>query len=157
MKVADIAARMTAAQNAADKAAKQTVATAALKAKLAIQSGSPARLRGVGKSGAKLGVSYRLSGAGARTTATVRATGPWQLIEEDTRPHVIRSKRRGRKKGRGGQGAIVIPGVGPRVAAHHPGTRGKHPWAKGVEKAMPLVAAEMRTQVTNTVLAALRG
>jgi hypothetical protein len=28
-----------------------------------------------------------------------------------------------------------------RATAHHPGTKGKHPWAKGVESARPIVKA----------------
>jgi hypothetical protein len=87
----------------------------------------------------------------------LKATGPWQLIEENTSPHIIRPKRRSKSKGRGAKGAIGIPGIGPRAYAHHPGTKGKHPWAKGVEKAEPLVAKEMSKTMANIATAAFRG
>ena len=101
------------------------------------------RLRGVGKKGAKIGVRYDIQGR--KNSALIRATGPFQLIERDTKAHrvpklyknqfsatnspllsipkVSRSAKRGK---------IAIPGVGVRAWANHPGTKGKHPWDKGV-------------------------
>lgn len=87
------------------------------------------RLRGVGRNGAKVGVSYTVTG----TTARVRATGPFPLIESDTKAHRIPRERGKRARKR----YAVIPGVGVRAFADHPGTKGKHPWKKGVAAAQP--------------------
>lgn len=89
------------------------------------------RLRGVGKKGAKIGVRFDLAG----DKALVRATGPFQLIERDTKAHRIPKVRGARAKKKR---VVVIPGVGVRAWASHPGTQGKHPWAKGVVAARPV-------------------
>jgi hypothetical protein len=89
------------------------------------------RLRGVGKRGAKIGVRYDFGG---RTTALVRATGPFHLLESDTKTHRIPKERGARARKR----VVVIPGVGVRAFAQSRGTKGKHPWAKGVVAAMPI-------------------
>ena len=88
------------------------------------------KLRGVGKNGAKIGVSFTVTGS----TALVKATGSaFPLIESNTKAHRIPREqgRRGRKR------YAVIPGVGVRAFANHPGTKGKHPWRKGVIAARP--------------------
>lgn len=84
------------------------------------------RLSGVGKRGAAVGVRYKVHPE--TKTARVFMTGPAQLIERDTKAHRIPRENRRRNKKR----PIVIPGVGPRRSANHPGTRGQHPWEKGV-------------------------
>lgn len=89
------------------------------------------RLRGVGKKGAKIGVRYDFGG---RTTALVRATGPFHLIERTNKAHLIPKQRGARARKR----IVVIPGVGVRAYANHPGSKGKHPWAKGVVAAIPV-------------------
>lgn len=96
------------------------------------------KLSGVGKRGAKIGVSYTVGGS----TAIVRATGPVQLIESDTKAH-----RMPRTRVRGKRRVVVIPGVGVRSSAQHPGTKGQHPWRKGVEAARPLVGAVFAEQL----------
>lgn len=98
----------------------------------------------VGKRGKKIGVSYD---AGTTTgTAVIRATGPVQLIESATKPHRIpRDTARGRRR------VVVIPGVGVRASANHPGTRGKHPWAKGVAVAIPLVPKIVDLELNRTL------
>lgn len=57
------------------------------------------RLRNVGKNGSKLGVRYDIKGT-RNPTSLIRATGPWQLIEHNTKPHIIVAKRLGRGQGR---------------------------------------------------------
>lgn len=57
------------------------------------------RLRNVGARGAKLGVRYDIKGT-KNPTSLIRAIGPWQIIENDTRPHIIVAKRLGRGQGR---------------------------------------------------------
>lgn len=89
------------------------------------------RLRGVGKKGAKIGVRYDFGG---RKTALVRATGPFHLLERDNKAHRIPKERGSRARKR----VVVIPGVGVRAFAQHPGTKGKHPWEKGVVAAIPI-------------------
>jgi hypothetical protein len=145
LNVAEVAGRMRAVEESTAKGMRVTVTAAAMKAKVAISAGAPA----------SLGVRYTLSGSETNPSAKLRATGPWQLIEENTSPHTIGPKRRGRARGR--RGAVVVPGTGPRAVVHHPGTQGKHSWAKGVDRAAPLVAAEMRKQMTNIAVAAFGG
>lgn len=88
------------------------------------------KLRGVGKKGQKIGVRYDLIGK----TALVRATGPFHLIERDTKAHRTPKVRGSRARHR----LIVIPGIGVRAFANVKGTKGKHPWEKGVLVAVPL-------------------
>lgn len=89
------------------------------------------RLSGVGKRGAKIGARYDFVGP---NTAIVRATGPFHLLERDTKAHRIPKVRGTRARKR----VVVIPGVGVRAWANHPGSKGKHPWAKGVAAAIPI-------------------
>jgi hypothetical protein len=91
----------------------------------------------VGKRGARIGVRYDLV---SDTAAVVRMTGPAHLIERDTQAHRIprEARGRGRRQTRNVK-HLYIPGVGVRMSAQHPGTKGKHPWAKGVTAAVPVV------------------
>lgn len=137
-----------------------------------IQAGAPARLSGVGKNGASLGIRQHKSGSFAQPQTVLKASGPWQLIEHNTRPHIIVSRKLGgsrrrrtnlasglfvRASGRrvtttrrGERGAIRTP-QGLRAYAQHPGTRGKHVWKKGVERGTPAAtlafAKVMRTDL----------
>lgn len=86
------------------------------------------RLRGVGRTGAKVGVRHNVRGAKS-PTAIVRAVGPLHLIENPSKPHEIQPRKRGGKK------ALSTP-YGPRASVQHPGVRNpKRPWAKGKPKA----------------------
>lgn len=109
--------------------AAQTVKTS-VRSQLAAAGVENGKLRGVGKKGAKVGVRYDILG----DKALVRATGPFQLIERDTKAHRIPKVRGARARKR----VVVIPGVGVRAWANHPGTKGKHLWAKGVVAAVPI-------------------
>lgn len=83
----------------------------------------------VGKKGQRIGVRYTLG----TTSARVFMFGPAHLIESDTKAHRIPRATVGRgKRTKANRKVIVIPGVGVRQSAQHPGTRGKHPWAKGL-------------------------
>lgn len=88
------------------------------------------KLRGVGKKGARIGVRYDI----ANNKALVRATGPFHLLERDTKAHRIPKVRGSRARKR----VVVIPGVGVRAFANVKGTKGKHPWEKGVAAAIPI-------------------
>ena len=103
-------------------------------------TGGDGRLSGMRRG--RLGVSFKIAGR----EAIFRATGPWQIVEGDTSPHLIRPRRKR---------AVVIPGVGPRRFANHPGTTGKHPWAKGSGEAVKPAAAVMRTRILRIVRSAM--
>lgn len=121
--------------------AAQAVKTS-VTAQMALAGVTGGKLRGVGRKGAKIGVRYDLAGK----TALVRATGPFHLIERDTKAHRLgrgtRSATSGLPlvdaSGQDIQSVVTIPGVGFRAWANHPGTQGKHPWVKGVVAAMPI-------------------
>lgn len=117
---------------------KGQVGRSALITKKSVQAFMPARLRGAGKKGAKLTVRYNEGTFGDGAKALVYVTGPAQLIERDTKSHRIPRERgsRGRRR------YAVIPGIGVRAYANHPGTKGKHPWQKGVDVAVPLITRE---------------
>lgn len=132
---------------------KTTVRAAAQLAKEIEQAGAPRKLRGVGKHGALLGVRYTLSLSGDEPKALVFATGPWQLIEDDTKAHQIPRQRRSRTF-EGVFGHAVVPGGaeggvhgkrGVRTRVHHPGTHGKHPWAKALPKAEVAISRLFQT------------
>ncbi len=135
---------------------------AALLVKKHVLALTPGRLSGVGKSGAKLGVRYNIGKYEGRSKALVFATGPFHLIERNTRPHAIpklagsNTRTTGRKirakKGRlfgpafGGlsrkaldKKPLKLGGSTYRAHVHHPGTKGKHPWERGVAIAAPKI------------------
>lgn len=155
------------------KANKTSVTRAAFVAKDMIQHeikrvAPSGRLRNVGSSpGAKIGVRYDVKGT-KNPTALVRAIGPLHLLENPISPHVIIPKKVGRgAKGRGsrrenkqalydalfggtyaGQKPMRTP-YGPRFRVEHPGVQNQpRPWAKGVQRARPMVKREVdRTYV----------
>lgn len=119
------------------------------------------RLRGVGKKGAKVGVSSTVAGR----NALVKATGPLHLLERDTRPHRLGRGTRSATSGlplvnASGQDiqrkVVTIPGVGFRAFADHPGTKGKHPWRKGVVAALPAAAKANQVALKQAMSRAFR-
>ena len=92
--------------------------------------GSDLRLSGVGKRGAKVGVRYDLAGS---DRVTVKATGPLHFVAHPMGAHQIPKKRGKRARRR----YAVIPGVGVRAWARHPGTSGKDTWNRGAKRARP--------------------
>ncbi len=135
------------AQKAMETAAKTSVETTALAVKKSITEISPARLRGVGKRGAKLSVRYNLDNYPDGRKALVYALGPWQLIEGDTKAHRVPKQRSSRARRR----VVVIPGVGVRAYANHPGTKGKHLFAKGAVAGL-LVGREITKRETSAAI-----
>jgi hypothetical protein len=100
----------------------------------------------------------------------ISATGPLQIINNDTAGHVIRSaySKGRRRKGfvgptasgqfRGDARAVLnIPGIGFRRSARHPGTKGKNTWERGRQKAEPQIVKTMRKNTTAALSAALKG
>lgn len=126
---------------------------AALATKKAVQVrlavAAPRGRLNVGKRGQKIGVRYTL----LPKSAKVFMTGPAQLIERDTKPHRIPKER---KTGRAKRRYAVIPGVGVRAWANHPGTKGKHPWRKGLLDAQNNVQRATADHYFDTVKKALR-
>ena len=129
------------------------------------------RLSGAGN--AKLGVNYKLDLNGGHSTSLMKATGPWQLIEFDTKSAGIVTGRTGRIKGRGARrrtrerdlniafGAVgSLSGVKPLAWAGgaHPfarvkdaPTKGQHPFRKGWELGTPAVVSELKRSNVNAV------
>jgi hypothetical protein len=102
-------------------------------------------LRGVGKKGAHLGVIAEVTGPDAAPLGVLKASGPWHFIEHDNRPHQIpRATSKGRRR------YAVIAGQ-PYSVAHHPGTKGKHPWKLGTEKAKPEIARVYARELVATI------
>lgn len=135
------------ARDAADLP-KGQVGRSALLTKKSVQVFMPDRLRGVGKKGAKLTIRYNEGSYADGAKALVYVTGPAQLIERDTAKHQIPRARGPRARSRWAvlpQAVARSSGKGEsRVFArvNHPGTKGKHPWAKGVAAALPLINRE---------------
>lgn len=99
------------------------------------RTGGDLRLSGVGKNGARVGVSYDIKGF-TNPTALVKATGPFHFIERDTRKHIVgrgRGGQRGRKRLRLPDGSVRMGGW---MAG---GSRGTAPWKQGVRLAKPRV------------------
>jgi hypothetical protein len=112
---------------------------------MAGDSGGDRVLSRVGRRGAKIGAAYRLERSGDGWKATLRATGAVPLIANPIKPHAIPKQRtRGRRR------VVVIPGIGVRASAQHPGTRGKNTWERGRERAQPRMTriAQQRTDKT---------
>lgn len=145
---AQFAGKMTALGVAVEKLPKSAATKAAVAGGKVITAGAPDRLRNVGKNGSKLGVRVTAESVGpAAATATIQATGAWPIIESDTPPHAIPrlvgSKSRAKNPlygpAFGGENVkkLMTP-YGVRATVWHPGTKGKHPWAKGVPKVVVL-------------------
>ena len=111
------------------------------------------RLSGVGRKGAKVGARYDIKGSDANPRGYIRGTGAIALIELDTKPHdiypkgyqfTIRGRRRGKNK------ALKFGG---RFAAysHTGGTTGKHPFAKGANKAGPRTPKIFQEEVRDAI------
>lgn len=120
--------------NASRKGVEQVSLDLTRKARrnIAGASGGDSRLSGVGKRGTKVGARYTLKGE----TALVRAEGPLQLIERDTKAHSIVPRSVSRTRRTAGPKALSTP-YGPRYSVDHPGTRGQHPFEKAVDATAP--------------------
>jgi hypothetical protein len=179
----DFARHLQKMSTAVEKGRRDTVAQAAQVAKtehlvvMRRDSGGDLRLSGVnrakGRAGnAKIGARYDIKpGVGSRSaTAVIKATGPLQIIANDTSGRVIRSAYAKGKYRRGGKGksqfigpttsgqfsgdrraVLNIPGIGFRRSARHPGTKGKDTWNDGQRRAAPKVARVMDRETANIV------
>lgn len=159
-------ATFTVARLAMPETARKAADAAAAAAEKVILAGAPRRLSGVGESGAPLTIRRYRAGSATQPQTVLKAIGPWQFIESDTKAHIILNKafgsrrtrraigdalltqRAGRRLSRGRRagadafigamhaGAVLTP-EGPRVYARHPGTKGQHVWRKGVQRSTP--------------------
>lgn len=112
------------------------------------------RLRGVGKKGARIGVRYDLK---ADDAAVVKAIGPLHLLERDTKAHTIEPKSKGRGANRRKRAGALKLGDGQfRASAQHPGTKGQHPFEKGIEDARPKAVRAMANPITDAVKRGIR-
>ena len=134
--LADLAASLGRMPEALQQGQRRGVQRAALhvttgiRQQISIATGGSNRLSGVGRRGARLSVGYDIKGS-ANPTALIKPRGKqgtFKLIEEDTKPHSIQPRAR--------RGARALKLANSRYAARvrHPGTAGKHPFAKGVDK-----------------------
>lgn len=133
----DLKKRAVAMEHAIDRGARVVTLAGAKAGKvsqeavMATDSGGDRRLSRVRSGrGAKIGARYRLRD----DTADVFATGPLPLIANPTKAHRI-------PRFAGRQRVIAIPGIGVRVSAMHPGTKGKDTWDRGREQAEPRITA----------------
>lgn len=112
------------------------------------------------KRSARVGVRYDL--APGKKGAIVRATGPVHLLERDTPAHSIprlKGTRRtysatGRKLKKAStvrkvveRPLLVINGRVRTGPVTHPGTKGKHPFQKGVRRFLPGVGEQLEKNV----------
>lgn len=112
--------------------------------KQAVEKRLPAskRLRGVGKSGSKIGVRYDIKADGK---AEVKATGKgFQILERDTKAHTVQPKRARARKQTGRGGGVRLADGSVRRAVKHPGTKGQHPFEKGIEAGTPAAVKAIR-------------
>jgi hypothetical protein len=102
--------------------------TRAIREEIRAATGGDMKLSGVGRKGARVGARYTVGGT-VEPSAVVRATGPLQLIERDTKPHsIVPRPRRGQKRRK----ALRLANGKFAAAVNHPGTRGKEPFGRGV-------------------------
>lgn len=145
-------------------------------------SGGDGKLSGVGAAkgrpgNAKVGAKFKVEKRGTSPSGVLTATGPLQIINNDTAGRVIRSAYLygGRGNARKGMIGPVLPGafsarrggfVGPvlshkavlrlpdggfRQSVRHPGTKGKQTWQKGSKAARPVVTKVMSSRTTNVL------
>lgn len=103
------------------------------------------RLRGVGKKGARIGVRYDVKSDEA---VVVKALGPLHLLERDTRAHTIEPKKRRAKSGRA---AVKLSDGSFRSSVQHPGTKGQHPFEKGIDASRDKALRAMANPITDAV------
>lgn len=119
-----------------------------------IRGVSPSRLRNVGRNGANLGVRVQVLGVGTSALGRVAASGPWQIIEYDTRPHPIPKLKGSRGKKFGPSfGGVKLPDGGVRRQVFHPGTKGQLPFHKGAVLAHPVIPRVYQLALTSELAA----
>lgn len=140
----DLANRLVKGGESITRANRVGVEKACLAGKTVMLAGLTAaaggnRLKGVGRSGARIGVRYDVRGF-QNPVGIIRYIGPVHLLNNPTRPHEITPRKK--KK-------ALSPRGNPWAAAsaQHPGTKGK----KFAEKAEPIVLAQSKRIITQEV------
>ena len=109
------------------------VEAASLIVKKSVSALLPSRLRGTSRKGSKLDVRFNMDTYSDGAKSLVYPIGKIHLLEDDLPKHDIpRVRTRGKRR-------YGVIGGHPYSVIHHPGTKGKHPWARGVEAALPAV------------------
>jgi hypothetical protein len=128
--------------------------------------GGDMRMSNVGKRGARISIRYKVGKKGELPWASISVRGPAQMIERDTRAHMIYPRgtkgARNRNRVKAGpiavkhkRGNMIMPPVSDfRKSAFHPGTKGKHPFARGQKAAQPAVLRNLRTNTFRIIKAA---
>jgi hypothetical protein len=143
-----VADELRRANETAIRAAALSMTTEVRKSIEAVAPGG--KLRGVGTKGGRVGARFDMQGA---DKAVIKPTGAIALIEEDTKAHQIQPKGAGPRSRGSGKKAVSFNGMA-FASVQHPGTKGKHPFAKGIEAGKP---AAIRTVQTATSDAMKRG
>ena len=108
---------------------------------------------GTGRAGKRVGAKYTLKGVGGNTSAVVKATGPLQLLERDTKPHKIAPRRR---RGQAKAKALRLANGKFAATVNHPGTKGKEPFGRGVVRTRGDTGPIYDREVQAAIRAALR-
>lgn len=139
-----IAGRWQEIERAALGAASLEIKTSVV-SRLRSTVGADLKMSGVGKRGTRVGVRYDIKGF-KNPTSLIRAFGPVHFVERGTKPHRIPKQRnRGRKR------YAVIPGVGVRDNAMHPGSTGRFPWRRGVASSIGRAQQEFRDEIARQI------
>jgi hypothetical protein len=126
--------------------AAATVAAVAIR-----QEGSKFKVKG--RSGNKFALGAKIEGPyglGENVIAYVKAdpAGMWALIQEGSKPHIIKPRRKGRR-GSGGKKALSFGG-NAFALVHHPGTGTiGRPWNAGVAKASLLAEKAFEREIVS--------
>lgn len=138
--------------DALHQAATDAVAASALmvtkeaRKRIADATGGDSRISNMGRRGAKVGARYDVR-QGKNPSAIVKATGPLQIIERDTKPHRVPRERKSKR----GKKRLVLTPWGPRAFINHPGTKGKHPFEKAVAEKAPKVPKVFQEKVAGAM------
>ena len=106
---------------------------------------------------ARISIDWDRNLAGPNPSITLIPKGPIKLIEEDTPPHAIRPRQqRGVTYARKRKGKQALK-YGGRFSAYanHPGTRGKHPWRRGVQKTRSESGAIFDREIQKAIVRAM--
>jgi hypothetical protein len=170
---AELAAKMHNYADAIPNANRVGVAEAALLMKNTIQplmaaaTGGDLRLSGMNN--ARIGVRYDLRGT-TNPTALVRATGPAHIVERDVKPHTVVPKRTARRTSRrarieavesgntsGITGVLRFrDGTFARYAKLSGGSKGRHPFGRGVDIASRRTGEQFRRAHRRALLTTFR-
>lgn len=177
----DLGARMVKFAKTIERGSAATVKASAEVAKaeqlrrMRTDSGGDLRLSGVNKArgragNTRIGVSYRLNRDGLTASATVKATGPLQIINNNTKARRIASAYAGGSRAarsvavgpilpradQGGRRAVLNTPFGFRRSVRHPGTTGKQTWQVGRRAAEPKIRTEMGKRTSKTIIEGMR-